>query len=1260
MKKVLSLVLALALVLVAVPLASFSVSAQTVSASLSNAEFSGRWVKGDSVLHLDITNGQWLRTHNTVTGLEAYKYMVVRMKGTNSWGAGLSGEAIDFKFGSAGSQTAVLSAQADQLTEDYSNVFFTIPSGYFSAAADNGYRYSVWIGTHRGAQFSVDISEIFFTNNEPGDAAISKFMYNDFEAGLGISDGTATLVGNGSNKSYVVSAEGGAVWSIDNTVTGNFNAGLEVKFTGTSIGTVLSDASGFVYQIDSGAWQVAENATGTYSLASSLAAGTHTLKMAVSHHSSKVYLDGFTVDEGASLLSPGEKASIEFIGDSITAGWIGESYPQDNIVSNTYSFIAAETLGLYHDSVAVGGTSVTAAGDQSGYGNMQSIYARQSKELDAPAWDTSNYTPDYIVINLGTNDGYGVANATFASEYTTFLTTLRTAYPAAKIVAMVPFNGAYRTTIADVVEDMGDSDIYYLNTLGWTELSETTDGIHLTKAAHIACGGYLAQALSNLINLGQLENSDGSSVGPEFTGNYLYSDFTTLPTTESNTLAYVFHNEGTTYSVTDGALNVTLPSDKYLRLQKKASGLARFKYLVARMKGNAAGLAGDATAFQFWFGSYGSPGARLNVKASQLTDDYSDVVIELPDNYFDAIKDVAYEGGLFIQAVASSSVTLSIDELYLTNTLPGEDSSSEKAYYSDFTNDFTSGAVASGYGENTVSLVNNDGTTYTVSGGALHLVVPQGKYLRLNNTMTDIDQYRYMVLRMRGSHNYGELSGNALKFWFGSYGTPGAGLYMSVDDLTADYSNVVIEIPSGYFDSIANDYKASLFITSERGATFTVDIDEIYFSNTLPGEEPAVDPVVSVRGDVNMDGTVDVLDLVRLKKVVSGTAGVTEFSDVGENGVVNQNDLVILRKYLLSGEFEEDTAEPAAPQINKVYYDDFNTGLSGTATATGNGNNTDYVMESTVSTYSVSDGALHIELTNGNLLRIQNTMTDIDTYKYMVVRMRGSHSWDVLNGNTIAFWFGSWGAPGARLYVPVEQFTSDYTDVVFEIPAGYFSGLQSDYKACLFITTERGATFTVDIDEIYFTNDEPGGSSEPEEPEEPEEPSEPEYNKYMYNDFAAGLGTSYAGATSVGNGNFVSYVVNAEGGAGWSVADGVLHLDITNGQWLRTWNNINGLEAYKYMVVRMKGTNSWGESLTGNSISFKFGSAGSQTTVLFATAEQLTEDYSYVFIEIPNPSTFYSAVTATDYRYSVWIGTQRGAQFSVDIDEIFFTNDEPA
>ena len=119
----------------------------------------------------------------------------------------------------------------------------------------------------------------------------------------------------------------------------------------------------------------------------------------------------------------------------------------------------------------------------------------------------------------------------------------------------------------------------------------------------------------------------------------------------------------------------------------------------------------------------------------------------------------------------------------------------------------------------------------------------------MNNTMTDIDQYRYMVVRMRGSHNYGELTGNALKFWFGSYGTPGDSLYMSADDLTAEYSNVVIEIPAGYFDSIGADYKASLFITSERGATFTVDIDEIYFTNTLPGaeppvEEPAVEPSI--------------------------------------------------------------------------------------------------------------------------------------------------------------------------------------------------------------------------------------------------------------------------------------------------------------------------------------------------------------------------------------------------------------------------------
>lgn len=171
--------------------------------------------------------------------------------------------------------------------------------------------------------------------------------------------------------------------------------------------------------------------------------------------------------------------------------------------------------------------------------------------------------------------------------------------------------------------------------------------------------------------------------------------------------------------------------------------------------------------------------------------------------------------------------------------------------------------------------------------------------------------------------------------------------------------------------------------------------------------------------------------------------------------------------------------------------------------------------------------------------------------------------------------------------------------------------------------------------------------------------ADPGFNKTVYLDFESGLGTSYAGRTPTGNNSNTAYVVNAEGGAGWSVAGGILNLQVTNGQWLRTWNSITGLEAYKYMVVRMRGTNSWGAGLTGNALAFKFGSAGSQTSTVYMSAEDLTADYSYVFIEVPNPSTFYSAVTATDYRYSLWIGTQRGAEFNVDIDEIFFTNDEP-
>lgn len=51
--------------------------------------------------------------------------------------------------------------------------------------------------------------------------------------------------------------------------------------------------------------------------------------------------------------------------------------------------------------------------------------------------------------------------------------------------------------------------------------------------------------------------------------------------------------------------------------------------------------------------------------------------------------------------------------------------------------------------------------------------------------------------------------------------------------------------------------------------------------------------------DVNIDGNVNILDLVRLKKITSNLADATVKSDINRDESHNGSDLTLLRKYLL-------------------------------------------------------------------------------------------------------------------------------------------------------------------------------------------------------------------------------------------------------------------------------------------------------------------------------------------------------------------------
>ena len=85
-----------------------------------------------------------------------------------------------------------------------------------------------------------------------------------------------------------------------------------------------------------------------------------------------------------------------------------------------------------------------------------------------------------VVINQGTNDS-GKPAASFRAAYTTFLTTIRGAYPNAKLVALRPFNGAQAGEIQSAVmaaNSAGDPRVYYVDTTGWHGNDDFLDGLH--------------------------------------------------------------------------------------------------------------------------------------------------------------------------------------------------------------------------------------------------------------------------------------------------------------------------------------------------------------------------------------------------------------------------------------------------------------------------------------------------------------------------------------------------------------------------------------------------------------------------------------------------------------------------------------------------------------------------------------------------------------------------------------------------------------
>jgi lysophospholipase L1-like esterase len=185
---------------------------------------------------------------------------------------------------------------------------------------------------------------------------------------------------------------------------------------------------------------VAQAGTHDYPVATGLPAGEHDLL--ISRRTETFFHPTTYVGmKGAVIATPGPGRFIEMVGDSITCGY-GVLGPDESSCfsssteseAHAWGMLAANQLGAAHVAIAFSGKGVIRNGDNSTTDLVPALYERTLADEPAP-WGFTGYTPDVVVVNLGTNDfAQGDPGPAFVTGYTAFAAAIRAHHPDAWIV----------------------------------------------------------------------------------------------------------------------------------------------------------------------------------------------------------------------------------------------------------------------------------------------------------------------------------------------------------------------------------------------------------------------------------------------------------------------------------------------------------------------------------------------------------------------------------------------------------------------------------------------------------------------------------------------------------------------------------------------------------------------------------------------------------------------------------------------------------
>lgn len=234
-----------------------------------------------------------------------------------------------------------------------------------------------------------------------------------------------------------------------------------------------------------------------------------------------------TCDSGATVTPTSEKSlKMEFVGDSITCGYgVDGVYNVDQYSTSiedctkAYAIKTAEKLDADYSLVSYSGYGIISGWSAAGeihddqrlpdyytkFGKSNGTFALGTKPIDIE-WDFS-YKPDFVVINLGTNDAtYTKGDAEKIEDYTVhyveFLKLVREKNPDAKIVCVLGVMGqdlcpAVEDTVNRYKTETGDNEVYYLKLD--QQGSEVVVDWHPTEASHEHAADQVSEFIKTLI-----------------------------------------------------------------------------------------------------------------------------------------------------------------------------------------------------------------------------------------------------------------------------------------------------------------------------------------------------------------------------------------------------------------------------------------------------------------------------------------------------------------------------------------------------------------------------------------------------------------------------------------------------------------------------------------------------------------------------------------------------------------------------------------